>query len=249
VTQALDEALEVVREYSTTWYEPMLRMPPRLDEATACAYLMMRGIDEIEDHPRLDGATKARLLQGVAHLLQTRFTLGDLREVFRGQGGTLPQVSLRLGEWVTLAPAEIAPRIWDTFAAMAERMADWTSSGFAVHSESDLDRYTYAVGSTLVLLLSDLWAWHDGTHTNRTHAVGYGRALQAINILVDRSTDLDRGVDFWPDGWGTAQMTAYARRQLSDADAYVEALPEGPARTGCQPPLERAHHALAQVEG
>lgn len=221
-------------------------MPRGLNEATTAAYLCMRAIDEVEDHPRLPSTVKVILLRAVSRLLQSRFTEADVVAVFADQAGVVPEVTLRLGEWAFLAPADIRPRILDTFSVMAERMANWVETGFAIHDEADLDRYTYAVAGTLVLMLSDLWAWHDGTRSNRTHGVGYGQALQAVNILIDRDEDTGRGVDFWPDTWTRAGMTAYARRALVLADAYLAGLPDGPARTFCATPLVRAHHALSQ---
>ncbi|MFC0842151.1 squalene/phytoene synthase family protein [Streptomyces noboritoensis] len=242
---ALAEAHGMVRDYSTTWYEPVMSMPARLNEAVTCAYLLMRGIDEIEDHCDLAGADKAVLLRGVGRTLQSRSASDGLAAVFAGHEAVLPEVTLRLGEWAGLAPPEIGPRVWETFATMAERMADWAESGFAVREEQDLDRYTYAVAGTLVLLLSDLWAWHDGTRSSRTLGVGYGRALQSVNILLDRREDAGRGVDFWPDGWQAQDMVRYAAQDLVLADAYLAGLPDGPARTFCAEPLARAHRALA----
>jgi farnesyl-diphosphate farnesyltransferase len=239
----LDEADDMVRTYSTTWYTPISSMPQGLREATTCAYLCMRGIDEIEDHPELDGRTKADLLRQTSSLLQTRFTASDFQALFRPYAGILPEVTERLTDWTALAPPPIGPRILDTFSTMAERMAAWAESDFRVRTERDLDQYTYAVSGTLVLLLSDLWAWHDGTDTNRTHGIGYGRALQTINIIVDRDEDSDRGADFWPDDWTLPDMLRYADRELELADAYLGALPPGPARTFCAEPLHQAHRA------
>ncbi|MFC9435636.1 squalene/phytoene synthase family protein [Nocardia sp. NPDC057030] len=242
----LPEAHDFVRAYSTTWYVPITSMPAGLNESTTCAYLCMRAIDEIEDHPSLDAEAKVVLLRAVSRLFQTRFGRAEAADVFAGYATALPEVTVRLGEWAQLAPADIRPRVLDTFSAMAERMAGWVESGFAIHDEIDLDRYTYAVAGTLVLLLSDLWAWHDGTRSDRTHAVEYGRGLQAVNILIDRDVDSGRGVDFWPDNWDRADMVAYAERELVLADAYLAALPDGPARGFCAVPLARAHRALAE---
>jgi farnesyl-diphosphate farnesyltransferase len=240
----LDDAHEVVRHYSTTWYEPVMAMPPKLNEAVTCAYLLMRGIDEIEDHPELDVSTKVSLLNGFSLLVQRGPKSTDFGRLWAGQETVLPDVTVRMDEWVALAPPEIAPRVWDTFATMAERMAGWADSGFGVVTAESLDRYTYAVAGTLGLLLSDLWSWYDGTKTDRTNAVGYGRALQLVNILVDRDEDLGRDVDFWPRGWTAVDMISYATRELVLADAYVTVLPSGPARTFCTEPLARARHAL-----
>ncbi|MFH7594384.1 squalene/phytoene synthase family protein [Streptomyces racemochromogenes] len=245
----LDDAHAVVREYSTTWYEPVTSMPPGLDEAVSCAYLLMRGVDEIEDHPSLGTADKSLLLRGVGRLLQTRFTADDFDDLFRNHRAVLPAVTLRIAEWTALPSPDIGPRVYETFATMAERMAQWAEAGFVVRTATDLDRYTYAVSGTLVLMLSDLWAWHDGTRVNRTLGVAYGRALQSVNILIDRDEDTARHVDFWPDGWRTADMIAYARRELAGADAYLAALSPGPARTFCSEPLERAHRAVRLTAG
>ncbi|MBP2472297.1 farnesyl-diphosphate farnesyltransferase [Crossiella equi] len=241
----LDDAHTMVHAYSTTWYEPVVSMPPGLNEATTSAYLCMRAIDEIEDHPGLDGLAKAALLEAVSRILQTRFTAADFTTAFTGHADELPEVTLRIADWAALAPAEAAPRVWETFAAMAERMADWARAGFAVNTERDLDRYTYAVSGTLVLMLSDLWAWHDGTRTNRTHGIGYGRALQSGNILLDQETDHARGVDFWPTGWQRRDMLGYVRAELPLAREYVAALPAGPARDFCAPALHRYEQALS----
>jgi farnesyl-diphosphate farnesyltransferase len=94
------------------------------------------------------------------------------------------------------------------------------------------------------LILSDLWAWFDGTQTNRTEAIGFGRGLQAVNILRNHSEDRLRGVEFFPTGWTTEQMRGYARRNLALADAYTNALPIGPALSFCQIPLMLAHGTL-----
>ncbi|QIS23496.1 squalene/phytoene synthase family protein [Nocardia terpenica] len=241
----LAEGHAMVRTYSTTWYEPITSMPPGLDEATTCAYLCMRAIDEIEDHPDLNGEAKASLLEVASRLLQTRFTQADFVAAYRDHTAVLPEVSLRIAEWTTLAPPEIAPRVLETFAAMAERMADWARDGFTIATERDLDRYTYAVSGTLVLMLSDLWAWHDGTRTHRAHGIGYGRALQSANILIDRTTDTTRGVDFWPNGWHTDDMLRYVHTELALAERYVLALPDGPARRFCEPALRRYQRRLS----
>lgn len=245
----LHEAHAVIRRYSKTWYDPIVSMPPRLNEATSCAYLCMRGIDEIEDHPRLDASTKAQLLRRVGHTWQTRFTDADFDAALEPGGLVLPDVSMRLGEWSRLAPADIAPRVLETFAVMAERMADWVERGWRIQTRRDLDEYTYAVAGTLVLLLSDLWSWFDHTDTNRTHAIGYGRALQTANILIDRVDDRERGVDFWPNGWRIPEMRAYVEGELVLGDAYVAMLPAGgPARAFCEQPLERARDAVARLD-
>lgn len=245
------DALEILKETSRTFYIPISRLPAGLQEAVASAYLCMRALDEIEDHPELDNQTKAKLLQAISLSLQAAVdscTVDDfLLMLSRHQGSPLAEVSIRIGEWAELAPATIAPRIWDATAAMAERMAYWASHNWAIRTEAELDRYTFGVAGAVGLLLSDLWAWYDGTNTNRSQAIGFGRGLQAVNIIRNRTEDLARGADFFPDGWNRDDFYAYAQRNLKLADAYTNALPLGPALDFCKIPLTLAHATLGTM--
>lgn len=241
------DALEILKQTSRTFYIPISCLPPGLQEAVTSAYLCMRAIDEIEDHPDLSNNIKVKLLQNISFALQAAGdgrVLDDLSVALTPDQSLLPEVTVRIGEWAQLAPATIAPRIWDSTAAMADRMAYWASCNWEVNTEADLARYTFGVAGAVGLLLSDLWAWYDGTQTNRTHAIGFGRGLQTVNILRNHTEDLARGVDFFPKGWSTENMQTYARRNLALADAYTSALPIGPALNFCQIPLALAHATL-----
>lgn len=242
---SLDErATAALEATSRTFFTPIIRLPAGLMEAVASAYLCMRAIDEVEDHPEMDGASKGALLRGISQAIQEGCRAGDLERWLRPWRATLPDVTLQLADWAALAPGRIAPRIWEATAAMAERMAHWASAGWPVRTEADLDRYTYGVAGAVGVLLADLWAWYDGTDSDRGLAVGFGRGLQAVNICRNRADDLARGVDFYPAGWGEAEMQTYARRNLDLADAYTRGLPSGPAVEFCRIPLVLARATL-----
>jgi farnesyl-diphosphate farnesyltransferase len=241
------DAEDVLKETSRTFYIPISRLPSGLQEAVTSAYLCMRAIDQIEDHPALDNPTKAKLLRRISRTLQTgvdSFTIDDFATGFSQHEDALEEVTLRIREWLLLAPSAIAPRIWDATAAMADRMADWAESNWQIDHESDLNHYTFSVAGAVGLLLSDLWAWYDGTQTNRVEALGFGRGLQAVNFLRNRTEDRIRGVEFFPEGWGQEEMQAYARRNLVLADAYIKSLPTGPALDFCQILLTLAQGTL-----
>ena len=241
------DALEILKQTSRTFYIPISRLPLGLQEAVASAYLCMRAIDEIEDHPGLSNAIKVKLLQTISLSLQAAVdnrVPDDLSVALSTEHSQLAEVSIRIGEWAQLAPAAIAPRIWDATAAMADRMAYWAACNWEINTEADLDRYTFGVAGAVGLLLSDLWAWYDGTQTNRTHALGFGRGLQAVNILRNHNEDLTRGVNFFPRGWSADDLQRYARRNLALADAYTNALPRGPALDFCQIPLALGYATL-----
>ncbi|MDJ0727038.1 MAG: phytoene/squalene synthase family protein [Prochloraceae cyanobacterium] len=240
-------ALEILQKTSRTFYIPIGRLPEGLLEAVSSAYLCMRAIDEIEDHPDLDSATKAKLLRTISINLQSGVANSKIEDFAAGlekHALVLPEVTYRVGEWALLPDPSIAPRIWDATAAMADRMAYWAEINWKIENKSDLDCYTFSVAGAVGLLLSDLWAWYDGTQTDRSCAIGFGRGLQAVNILRNHLEDLDRGVNFFPPGWTAEDMQAYARYNLSLADTYTKSLPKGPALNFCQIPLTLAHGTL-----
>jgi farnesyl-diphosphate farnesyltransferase len=210
------------------------------------SYLSLRAIDEIEDHARLDKPTKISLLCNISREMQARDSLLAHRvsTLLRPYRDELPEVTNRLDEWSHLAPKTIAPRVWDATAAMAWRMAYWVRNDWRISTEWDLDYYTFSVAGAVGVLLSDLWVWYDGTPSRKTDAVGYGRGLQAVNILRNRLEDQGRGVDFFPDGWTENDFRFYAKRNLSRGDAYVGGFPPGPARTFCHGPQALAHATL-----
>jgi farnesyl-diphosphate farnesyltransferase len=246
------DALKLLQETSRTFYIPIDRLPSELKEAVASGYLCMRAIDEIEDDAELDNFTKAKLLRRISLNLQTGKENSTAKDFAAGLDNfqhQLPEVSLRVGEWATLAPLSIAPRIWDATAAMADRMAHWAEINWKIRTEMDLDTYTFSVAGAVGLLLSDLWAWYDGTKTNRSLAIGFGRGLQAVNIARNHHEDLQRGVNFLPDGWTLRDIQIYARHNLNLAEAYTRSLPENsPALDFCQIPLALARGTLDVME-
>ncbi|MBX3003317.1 MAG: phytoene/squalene synthase family protein [Anaerolineales bacterium] len=248
-------ALEVLEQTSRTFYLPIIRLPNGLQEAVAAGYLCMRAIDEIEDHPHLPAAAKAELLQTICLLLDSqtsaeRFDHARFSALFAPYTEQLPEVTLRLSEWACYAPAFIAPRVWEATSAMAGRMRDWVLNGFTVASQADLDRYTYSVAGAVGLLLCDLWAWFEHVQIHRSLAIQFGRALQSVNILRNRKEDLQRGVDFYPDDWGDAEMQNYARHNLNDFDAYMQSLAANTFSDFVNIPRALAHATLeALAEG
>jgi farnesyl-diphosphate farnesyltransferase len=249
------DVIDTLKETSRTFFIPISRLPHGLQEAVASAYLCMRAIDEIEDHPHLDKLSKIKHLTTIGQLLQAQtsvatFALDDFTAAMSAQRHVLPEVTIRIGEWACLAPEAIAPRIWDAAAAMAERMAHWVAVDWKIKTVADLDRYTFGVAGAVGLLLCDLWAWFDGIQMNRTHAIQFGRGLQAVNILRNRDEDLSRHVDYFPAGWTSAHMQEYAYHNLSQAEAYTNTLPPGPVAYFMKIPLMLAYETLqALVRG
>jgi len=244
-----EDVMEALRATSRTFFIPIFQLPPGLQEAVASAYLCMRAVDEIEDHTEIGKHAKIRQLRSISQILQSQsdvdtFTHNEFTAAFSSERDKLPPVTLRLSEWACYAPKAIAPRIWDTTAAMAERMAYWVAKNWKITTEADLNSYTYSVAGSIGLLLCDIWAWFAGEQLSRSHALNFGRGLQAVNILRNRVEDQARGVDFFPMNWTWENMYHYAYRQLSTAEAYTKTIVSDSTMYFVKIPLALAYATL-----
>ncbi|WP_028403214.1 squalene/phytoene synthase family protein [Ectobacillus panaciterrae] len=244
------DAIDMLRETSRTFFIPISYLSPGLQEAVTSAYLCMRAIDEIEDHPQLQLEDKSNLLRSISLLLSKPFHSNELTAIFHPYNSILPEVTLRLGDWIKLCPPAIVESILNATSTMAKGMADWVLKEWRIKNEEDLNQYTFYVAGLVGVMLSDIWKWYDATETDELLAIAFGRGLQSVNILRNRAEDLERGVDFFPDGWELEDMFMYARHNLALADVYLKDIKPGPIFNFCKIPLALAHGTLdALTEG
>lgn len=247
------DAMRVLEETSRTFFLPIERLPKGLREAVAAGYLCLRAIDEVEDHPFIEGTIKASVLQAMSLVLQAqtsveKFSHEAFEQIFDSFGLDLPEVTMRIGEWSCYAPRLIAPRVWEATAAMADRMAQWATNGFKVVTKADLDRYTYGVAGSVGLLLCDLWGWFEKIQIDRSQAIQFGRGLQLVNILRNRQEDLARGVNFYPEGWTDEDMLSYALENLDAFDLYARSLPRSTFKRFVRIPRALAYATLDVIQ-
>ncbi|WP_329124709.1 squalene/phytoene synthase family protein [Streptomyces sp. NBC_01465] len=244
------QVIETLKNTSRTFFLPIMRLDGQLRDTVAAYYLANRALDQIEDHPGLSAEAKVGLLRGASRLLQQEtFTRHDTDRLFDPYLAQLEPVTRSFHDWsVQLPPRDVAPRLWDSLAALADRMADWVEDGFRINDQADLDRYTFAVAGSIGITLSDLWTRHAGVVTPLDGAVAFGRAVQAANIAWNHADDLERGVDFYPSGWSTGDMCRYSRRHLPGADDYNRSLPAGPIKDFCSLTLDICRTTLASIE-
>ena len=246
-----DDAEEILKQTSRTFYLSIVSLPPRIREAVMSSYLSLRAIDEIEDHPQLSKATKVRLLTTVSsELRRMRSQIeSPCARILRPHREELPEVTLRIDEWLALSPEGITQTVQLATAVMSERMAHWVNTDWLIGSRDDLDQYTFNVAGAVGVLLSDLWIWYDKTPSRKQDGISYGRGLQAVNILRNRTEDLNRGVDFFPPSWNQQDFFRYARSNLSQGDAYVKGFPSGgAAHEFCRGPQALAYATLEALE-
>ncbi|WP_188204567.1 squalene/phytoene synthase family protein [Desemzia incerta] len=243
------EAMRVLKETSRTFYIPITFLKSDLKHSVASAYLVMRAIDEIEDHELISNDTKYELLMQVSELFKQPFTEEAYLRIIEPVKEQLPEVSLRLYDWVQACPEGSRPMMMEISSEMAFGMAKWAKKNWQVQTKEDLDDYTYYVAGVVGVYLSRLWYWSYGQETDLDLAIGFGRGLQAVNILRNQKEDSEeRGVSFVPDGWSRDDLFAYAEDNLKKADAYIATLSEKSTVMFCRLPLEFAHKSLKAMK-
>src|SRR5690625_1456007 len=240
--------MHILKLTSRTFYIPITLLGSTLKMTVGSAYLCMRAIDEIEDHETLDAEVKQHLLNSTSVLLKSDFDQEAYQKLVQPYASLLPEVTLRLGDWIAVCPDDIVATIQESTSIMATGMAEWVDKNWYIKTKEDLDDYTYYVAGLVGVMLSDIWEWYDGTKTDRSLAIGYGRGLQAVNMLRNQDEDAERGVQFIPDGWTRSDMFTYAKNKLAQADEYIGDIQTKNILLFCKIPLELAKKTLKAME-
>lgn len=245
------EAMHVLKETSRTFYIPITLLRRELRLTVGSAYLCMRAIDEIEDHETLDAKVIESLLRETETLLLKSgdFDNTAYQKLIAPHEADLPEVTNRLGDWINVCPPSIVRKVKEATAEMAGGMADWVKKDWVIHTKEDLDDYTYYVAGLVGVMLSDIWKWYDGTETNHDLAIGFGRGLQAVNILRNQHEDYaERGVRFIPEGWTRADVFDYAHENLRLGEEYLKDIKTRTITLFCKIPLKLAKRTLKAME-
>jgi len=242
------DAMRVLKETSRTFYIPITFLKKDLKTAVANAYLIMRALDEIEDneHPEVTNETKHFLLMEVSGLLKEEpFDNERYLQLLEPVKEYMPEVTMRMNDWISLLPAGSKKIVCDAASEMAFGMAKWAKANWQVRTKEDLDDYTYYVAGLVGVMLSDLWEWDSQVKTDRDLAIGYGRGLQAVNILRNQHEDMEtRGVSFIPQGWTREDLFRYTEENLQKADQYMDDISKRSILLFCRLPLALAHKTL-----
>ncbi|MFC5559965.1 squalene/phytoene synthase family protein [Ureibacillus thermophilus] len=242
------DAMRVLKETSRTFYIPITFLKKDLKTAVANAYLIMRALDEIEDneHPEVTNKIKYSLLMETSELLKEEtFNNEKYLQLLEPVKPYMPEVTIRMNDWISLLPAGSEKIVCDAASEMAFGMAKWAKANWDIRTKEDLDDYTYYVAGLVGVMLSDLWEWDSQVKTDRELAIGYGRGLQAVNILRNQHEDFEtRGVSFIPEGWSREDLFHYTEENLQKADCYMENITKRSILLFCRLPLTLAHKTL-----
>lgn len=243
----LKDAKKVLAQTSRTFIIPISHLGPGLQEAVISGYLSMRAIDEIEDHETLPKEDKILLLQSISSLLKKNYTDENFISLFEPYKKDLPEVSLRITDWIKLAPSKTVEMVCRYTSIMAHGMAEWAIKNWKIQNKEDLDDYTYYVAGLVGIMLSDLWTLYGESDVSKDQSVAFGRGLQLVNIISNRSEDSERGVNFHPPGWSFDEMLEYARQNLQIAESYTSRIKLDPIYNFCKIPLALANGTLDAI--
>ncbi|MFB5662469.1 squalene/phytoene synthase family protein [Alteribacillus sp. HJP-4] len=238
------DAMKMLKLTSRTFYIPITLLEPKLKKTVASAYLCMRAMDEIEDHQSLDLRTKYYLLRSASEFLNGPFNNEAYHALLEPYKKELPEVTWRLGDWISLCPDEAVENVKASTSTMADGMAYWAQKNWEIKNREDLDDYTYYVAGLVGVMLSDIWEQIAGNKTNRELAVAYGRGLQAVNMLRNQQEDDERGVSFLPDGWSEQDLFTYAENNLALGEEYMKDLDNRSIILFCKIPLTLAKKTI-----
>ncbi|PHK50967.1 squalene/phytoene synthase family protein [Staphylococcus edaphicus] len=243
------DAMRVLKETSRTFYIPITFLEKELKHSVASAYLILRAIDEIEDHEELTNEMKYDMLLQISDLFKEQFNNDKYLQILAPVKDKMPEVTVRLSEWIDACPNKTRTIVMDASSEMAYGMAKWAKANWDIHTEADLDDYTYYVAGLVGVMLSQLWEFCAGIKTDRDLAIGYGRGLQAVNILRNQQEDYEeRGVSFVPDDWSRDDLFKYAESNLAKADIYIKDINKKSILLFCRLPLALAHKSLKAMK-
>ena len=242
------DALRVLKDTSRTFYIPITLLKPKLKKTVASAYLCMRAIDEIEDHEELSIDVKSCLLTRISHMLESNFSRSGYQELIQPYHDKLPEVTIRLADWLDFCPNDVVSKVMHYTGVMANGMAKWAKRNWDIITKEDFDDYTFYVAGLVGVMLSEIWQWYDDVKTDQDLAIGFGRALQCVNILRNQDEDYDRGVNFLPNDWTRGDLFNYADQNLQLAKQYIETLTNNNIKIFCLIPYKLADKTLSVMK-
>ncbi|AYC28615.1 squalene/phytoene synthase family protein [Paenisporosarcina cavernae] len=240
--------MNMLKETSRTFYLPISFLSADLKSTVAAAYLCMRAIDEIEDHPALGNDVKKSLLTSVSQNLAGDFDANQYAKDLAGYESVLPEVTWKLADWIDYCPEKVRRKVQDSTSEMAFGMAKWAERNWRVDTKEDLDEYTYYVAGLVGVMLSDLWESYGHEKTDREKSIAFGRGLQLVNILRNQQEDAERGVSYVPNGWMRDDLFTYADENLSRAKDYVHDIQDKRIKMFCKIPYALAERTLAAMK-
>ncbi len=246
-------------------------LPEPTQTALALAYLLFRVADTLEDAAQLSRDDRVAALEELIPILQNRDAprAEEARsrwlsnEVTHDDGNrellvALPLLLEYLSTWEPARARIVLEHAARTAEGMAQTLREANAAGHVrLTSLPALRRYCYAVAGIVGELVTALFVFDVPElaairPTLALHDRAFGEALQLVNILKDERADAEDGRVYVPAGVSRQWLTALARADLVQANAYIRALADADAPAGfvafTSLPVELAQRTLMAVE-
>jgi farnesyl-diphosphate farnesyltransferase len=250
-------ARRLLRDHARTFSPTLRLLPKRLRDPLELAYLLARASDTIADSGSMPTTRRAALIKELEGVLATgnfaqwlpEFSLGD----FSTKEGELlfatPALLARLArhsdraEIVTLLSNILKGQLFDLRRFPSERPL----------SPPELECYCADVAGSVGVTWTHLIAIH-APHLLKLpaeelipKALSYGKGLQLLNILRDRSADLALG-RIYVEEKNALEMIALTRTWLSEGESYLQYLRPGRLLYAASLPLVLAWRTLGKIQ-
>jgi farnesyl-diphosphate farnesyltransferase len=226
---------EALKKVSRSFAVVIQQLPKELQDPVCLFYLILRGLDTVEDDMSIDQKEKEQMLISFADRMNNEtFTMS-------GVGDTDDYRDLMLHfDKVVREYQKLAPHYREVITDITQRMAEGMNkyANLDVISYDDWDDYCHYVAGLVGIGLSELFLASDLEDSlnlkNEDLSNEMGLFLQKTNIIRDYAEDLEQERIFWP-------KEAWENRVSKIADLQVQ------TDKGLQVLNEMIIHALQHV--
>lgn len=199
-TDDLSYCYEALKKVSRSFAVVIQQLPEELKNPVCLFYLILRGLDTIEDDMNIDNSVKKDMLLTFADRInKEEFTLENVGDT-QDYRDLMLHFDKVIREYQKLAP-EYQEVITDITHEMAIGMNKYAHE--TVESYADWDDYCYyvaglvGIGLSRLFLASKLETSEKLANTSLSNEMGL--FLQKTNITRDFAEDLEQGRIFWPE--------------------------------------------------
>ncbi|UKN02484.1 squalene synthase [Paracrocinitomix mangrovi] len=199
-TDDLEFCYEALKKVSRSFAVVIQQLPKELQDPVCLFYLILRGLDTVEDDMQIDQIEKEKLLTSFAERMNKEaFTLKNI-------GDTQDYQDLMLHfDKVLRVYHGLAPQYKEVITEITDEMAHGMNkyAHEKVISYADWDDYCYYVAGLVGIGLSKLFLASDLEKSeklaDKALSNEMGLFLQKTNIIRDFAEDLEQDRVFWPE--------------------------------------------------
>ncbi|MCE7528449.1 squalene/phytoene synthase family protein [Polynucleobacter sp. IMCC 29146] len=216
-------------------------LPPPLERAVGCAYLLCRIVDTIEDASCLAAPEKVVLSELFLAACLNQKPISEFMQSCSTALELHPNLAERdlIAHTATVVrilhccPANQQTAILRCISIMSQGMTRFHAkqNPLGLKNLQEFEEYCYVVAGVVGEMLTSLFAAHSSQFAQaiakqESLAMAFGQALQMTNILKDSLEDQARGVSWLPQNVTQAELLALAIQKLDAALTYILFIPK-----------------------